>query len=175
MIILGGHDKVWADKMFSLGLIPSSTGLPGGKKMAKNMSHYPNKEGLFSEKTFELIKEGFNIPLFDVYSKLQNNNKKHFIPINEDMKEMWLEEASSEEEKQLIEKSMGALSDDPNIVSADISELTVPEPKPKKPREPIFKYICPECKNKVSGADGIYIVCGNCDVPYEQQELKRKK
>jgi predicted SprT family Zn-dependent metalloprotease len=36
------HNKEWAWKMEDLGLVPSDTGLPGGKKTGQQMSHYPD-------------------------------------------------------------------------------------------------------------------------------------
>lgn len=41
------HDKEWADKMEALGLMPSDTGRPGGKKTGQNMGDYAIKGGLF--------------------------------------------------------------------------------------------------------------------------------
>lgn len=31
----GGHDDIWANKMMQVGLIPSNTGIPGGRKTGK--------------------------------------------------------------------------------------------------------------------------------------------
>ena len=36
----GYHNKEWANKMQSIGLMPSNTGEPGGKKTGKQMTHY---------------------------------------------------------------------------------------------------------------------------------------
>jgi predicted SprT family Zn-dependent metalloprotease len=41
------HNKEWAYKMDTIGLIPSDTGEPGGKKTGQNMTHYINPEGAF--------------------------------------------------------------------------------------------------------------------------------
>lgn len=35
----GGHDDIWANKMMQVGLIPSNTGIPGGRKTGKKMTH----------------------------------------------------------------------------------------------------------------------------------------
>ena len=43
----GMHNKQWAEKMKSLGLMPSHTGLTGGKKTGQKMKHYPIPDGLF--------------------------------------------------------------------------------------------------------------------------------
>ena len=45
----GYHNKEWADKMEDVGLIPSDTGCPGGKKTGQNMSDYPAGNGKFLE------------------------------------------------------------------------------------------------------------------------------
>lgn len=43
----GYHNKEWADKMESLGLIPSSTGKEGGKRTGQRMSHWVKENGAF--------------------------------------------------------------------------------------------------------------------------------
>lgn len=49
------HDKEWADKMESIGLMPSSTGRPGGKRTGRRVSHYIIEGGDFdiAEKKFK--------------------------------------------------------------------------------------------------------------------------
>lgn len=41
------HNREWADKMKSLGLMPSSTGKPGGKETGRRVTHYITP-GLFT-------------------------------------------------------------------------------------------------------------------------------
>ncbi len=45
----GYHNKEWAAKMEAIGLMPSSTGKPGGKKTGQDMADYPIAGGLFEE------------------------------------------------------------------------------------------------------------------------------
>lgn len=45
---LGYHNHEWAQKMIEIGLMPSSTGRPGGHLVGQKMSHYPIEGGLFS-------------------------------------------------------------------------------------------------------------------------------
>jgi predicted SprT family Zn-dependent metalloprotease len=49
------HDKEWADKMESVGLMPSSTGIEGGKRTGRRVSHYIIEGGAFdkAEKKFK--------------------------------------------------------------------------------------------------------------------------
>jgi len=41
------HNKEWANKMESVGLMPSTTGEPGGKKTGQGMTHYIIPGGAF--------------------------------------------------------------------------------------------------------------------------------
>lgn len=43
----GYHNKEWADKMIEVGLMPSSTGAPGGKTTGPSMNDYPIEGGVF--------------------------------------------------------------------------------------------------------------------------------
>jgi len=53
----GYHNKQWADKMLAVGLIPSSTGEPGGKMTGQNMSDYPQENGRFLQALDKMPKE----------------------------------------------------------------------------------------------------------------------
>lgn len=48
------HDKQFAAKMDSVGLVPSNTGQPGGKRTGQNMTHYVQAGGPF-ETAFNAI------------------------------------------------------------------------------------------------------------------------
>lgn len=41
------HTKAWADKMESIGLMPSDTGMPGGKRTGAKMTHFVVSGGAF--------------------------------------------------------------------------------------------------------------------------------
>jgi len=43
----GYHNKEFAEKMISVGLMPSTTGKPGGKTVGQKMSDYPIENGRF--------------------------------------------------------------------------------------------------------------------------------
>lgn len=43
----GYHDKQWGEKMEAIGLMPSNTAMPGGKKTGQQMAHYVIEAGLF--------------------------------------------------------------------------------------------------------------------------------
>ena len=43
----GYHNSEWADRMESIGLMPSDTGAPGGKRVGQRMTHYIIPGGAF--------------------------------------------------------------------------------------------------------------------------------
>lgn len=60
----GGHNKEWAAKMDSIGLTPTSTGAPGGKRTGRNMTHMIDAGGPFDVACSELLVAGFDLPWF---------------------------------------------------------------------------------------------------------------
>lgn len=56
------HNTEWGEKMESIGLMPSNTGKPGGKKTGQQMDHYIIENGLFQKKTDVFLKDGFKFP-----------------------------------------------------------------------------------------------------------------
>jgi len=57
----GYHDTVWADKMESIGIGPSSTGKPGGKRTGYRVSDYTIPGGAFETAFRALAKDGFEV------------------------------------------------------------------------------------------------------------------
>lgn len=170
-----GHDDAWGKKMMEIGLIPTSTGLPGGKKKAKNMTHYPSENGLFAKKTYELIVEhDLKIPIFDSYGAYVNKGNT-YMGINEELKENWILNSENPEEKEKVEKALSSLSNDPTIISANINDLIVVKKPKAKPLEPKFNYICPSCESKITGKEGLKVFCLECDELFEMQPKKERK
>jgi predicted SprT family Zn-dependent metalloprotease len=57
----GYHNREWATKMESIGLVPSHTGMPGGKRTGQKMSHYIAPAGLFQHHWQILADRGFRL------------------------------------------------------------------------------------------------------------------
>jgi hypothetical protein len=55
------HDKQWVAKMKSVGVQPSSTGVPGGKETGGHMSHYLVPDGPFARAFAELAATGWGL------------------------------------------------------------------------------------------------------------------
>lgn len=61
------HNKEWADKMESIGLMPSSTGQPGGNKTGDCMGDYAINGGLFLKACADLVTNEFRLSWYDRY------------------------------------------------------------------------------------------------------------
>lgn len=59
------HNREWADRMLSIGLCPSDTGLPGGKMTGRRMDHYVINEGAFHRACEELLAKEFSLRWID--------------------------------------------------------------------------------------------------------------
>ncbi|WP_143484270.1 SprT-like domain-containing protein [Acidithiobacillus marinus] len=61
------HNKEWAVFMEKLGLMPSSTGRVGGKRVGEHMDHYILDGGPFYRSCADLITQSFRLSWFDRY------------------------------------------------------------------------------------------------------------
>lgn len=63
------HNAEWADKMEAIGLMPSSTGLPGGRRVGDCMADYVIPNGRFAAAVDELLSsQRFGITWFDRFT-----------------------------------------------------------------------------------------------------------
>jgi len=56
-----GHNKEWAAKMVEVGLMPSSTGMPGGKMTGASINHYILPDGQYARAYTKLRTKGFKL------------------------------------------------------------------------------------------------------------------
>lgn len=55
------HNREWADRMRTIGLMPSHTGAPGGKETGQQVTHYIDPEGAFATAAAALLASGFQL------------------------------------------------------------------------------------------------------------------
>jgi hypothetical protein len=55
----GYHNREWAHRMDGIGLCPSDTGQPGGKRTGQIMSHFIVEGGPFHQAYTTLLEQGF--------------------------------------------------------------------------------------------------------------------
>jgi SprT-like family protein len=61
----GYHNHQWAERMEHIGLMPSSTGKPGGDKTGQHMGDYVIPDGPFDLAAKELLRNRFRISWYD--------------------------------------------------------------------------------------------------------------
>lgn len=67
------HNREWAEKMESIGLMPSNTGIPGGKKTGQQMTHYIISGGLFERVCAALLFDGFHLSWGEIVADIDEN------------------------------------------------------------------------------------------------------
>lgn len=72
----GYHDKLWADKMEKVGLMPSNTGDEGGKRTGQQMTHYIIKGGKYEKFALMFLKSHkIKLTSFPLPSNSSSQNK----------------------------------------------------------------------------------------------------
>ena len=145
------HNKEWADKMEKIGLMPSSTGKPGGARTGQRMSDYvlPNKA--FIKECEALVNGGFNIPWVDRFSI-----RNYGLDVKPDLE---LEPLGLD--KDTLIKLTTSIE---TILGESFASEEVPEPKGR------IKscYQCPFCEIKVWGKPELNLKCTDCDEDLEE-------
>src|SRR5690606_37233909 len=65
------HNKEWADKMEQVGLMPSNTGEPGGKRTGDRMTHYILQGGAFERRCDQLLTRAYTLSWLDRFSPMR--------------------------------------------------------------------------------------------------------
>lgn len=68
----GYHNKEWADKMEEIGLMPSDTGAPGGKRTGQHMTHYIIPGGKY-EQAFNAMPQEYTLPFTSLEGDLMRS------------------------------------------------------------------------------------------------------
>ncbi|NIE78371.1 SprT family zinc-dependent metalloprotease [Pantoea sp. Ap-967] len=139
----GYHNKEWAEKMEAIGLMPSSTGKPGGKKTGEKMADYAIDGGPFMQATDVLLGTDFRISWFDRHP-----------PAGTEVAAIFGEAGGG-----------GDDDDDGDDMGGGMLEPVAPGNKSNRD-----KYRCPNCGAQAWGKPGLKLLCGgdDCDgAPFE--------
>jgi predicted SprT family Zn-dependent metalloprotease len=146
----GYHNKIWAEEMKKIGLIPSDTGEPGGKEVGQHVSHYIDPNGAFIQKTRQLIASGYTLNWYEVTDKpVQYFNQKDI-----DTRIERVGENSYEIDKTAVVKGKLVKK------TADNTYALIMEPEEKKRSGVRVKYSCACCS--VWGKEGLVLKCCRC-------------
>ena len=134
----GYHNQQWANKMESIGLMPSHTGAPGGKRTGQHMNDHPIAGGHFLKASKKLVKKKqFTLPWVDRFAQPASADPDH------------------------------ALGDVDELLTLTLSDLvpeaiTVKQPTKAKGMSK-FKYSCPGCSNNLWAKPGMNVMCVDCE------------
>lgn len=157
----GYHNQEWADKLESVGLMPSHNGRPNGKKTGQNMSDYVIPGGRLEEIYKSLVSENCIVTWYDRIILSSN--------LSEPLK------ASLEQQIKSIQQSgigVDKLHEKNEIVKT-LSKIEIIKAKPPgdNSEKNKKKYSCPGCRNNVWGKPNMNIVCGDCLKQFILQDL----
>lgn len=129
----GYHNKEWAEKMDEVGLTPTDTGEPGGKRVGDRMTHMIERRGKFDLICEELLTRDFLITWLDRFPPL---TKESLSGIDDEIiKVLGLDELEGDE---------------------GIGE-------PKKQTRIKYEHECNEGIVRVWGGKSLNIKCGDCE------------
>ncbi|MDK4565666.1 hypothetical protein QG053_11620, partial [Kingella kingae] len=146
----GYHNKEWADKMESIGLMPSDTFQEGGNRTGQKMGDYPLEGGKFQAACEKLVASGYFIKWID-RTLLRLPPNLH------------------EQPKKLPENDIQAILAAPlvNFNPDDvINQITQSTSK--------NRYVC-SCGCKVWGKKGLNITCNLCGSAFVYQDTTTAK
>ena len=131
------HNEEWAAKMESIGLYPSDTGRPGGKRTGDAMADYVIEGGAFDQAFKSLMTRNFALSWLDRFpiSVEQLAATLHQLP----------------EEVQLA------------ITEQEAKELSIQVIKEEPKKQSTSGYYCPMCLMRVWGKKGLALKCIKCE------------
>lgn len=164
------HNREWAQKMIEVGLMPSSTGVPGGARTGQVMSDYIVKGGKFA-RIFEEMKKhnNFQLKWIDRFAA-----ERVFDPAFHDTSI----NIQAEGVTTVLTPSVKVQNSDPsqnqqlNVRNEIRYSALLPKEfileKPVRHKKSKSKYRCPGCLTHVWGRPGLNLLCGDCSQPYEE-------
>ncbi|CAM2164597.1 Zinc metalloproteinase Mpr protein [Burkholderia latens] len=140
----GYHNREWAFRMESIGLMPSNTGEPGGRKVGEQMTHYIVDGGPFDRACAALITREFRLSWFDRF------------PAERPRAPVAVAGGLDDDD----DDPDGDEGDDVGGIDLGLVELPPTEPVNKSNR---ITYRCPVCGDRIWGKPGIIALCGQND------------
>ncbi len=146
------HNKEWADKMESIGLMPSHTGEPGGMRTGDRMADYIIEGGRFEQAIERLVGQGFELKWMD-----------RFIAITRGYHEL------DRESGDFAPMTASILAENLDMDEAETEALEIDYSRVVQAKQGNrSKYSCPDCGTNLWGKPGLNIVCGDCEVRFNE-------
>lgn len=150
------HNTEWADKMEEIGLMPSSTSRPGGKRVGQYMGDYVISGGRFEQATADLLSTGFMISWLDRFPVQ--------LPASHVYPEVSASVPVADNARLTAERPVSLLPASALEAPSATLIATFIEKTKTGNRSNRSKYSCPSCTLNVWGKPGLKIGCVTCDV-----------
>lgn len=154
------HNDEWANKMERIGLMPSSTGQPGGKRTGDMMADYAIRGGRFLSACEELLTGSFKLSWYDRFP-----SEEH-VRIGAQSQATRIEGIQGTTVPMSSNQALAsAIRPGGNVRNPAASQI--PDTESGQPQTPNksnrIKYTCSGCKNiSVWGKPSISLICGKC-------------
>lgn len=150
------HNTEWADKMESIGLMPSSNSRPGGKRVGQLMGDYVIPGGYFEQATADLLATGFMISWLDRYPVQ--------MPSSHGSAEPWPQiTGTSNDANPGVMPSLSLPAAALDVPTANTRIASFIEKPKSGNRSNRSKYVCPSCGMAAWGKPGLLIACVSCN------------
>ncbi|MEM9775513.1 MAG: SprT-like domain-containing protein [Chloroflexota bacterium] len=148
------HNRQWANKMISIGLMPSHTGQPGGKQTGQQMSDYPMPGEKF-EKAFNEWKAAGNTIRWADIEAFRN------IGVMVDLNNLTADQLGvSLSPIGLVTDSAAAVTMAQQIPDFNqlLQSLSMEKKRPKSKQ----KFQCSVCRQNAWAKPTAHLICGDC-------------
>jgi len=152
------HNDEWANKMQAIGLMPTSTGQPGGRRTGDRMADYAIEGGPFLIAASELITGQFRISWYDRFGPSNLPAMTQNLVSAQVSESMGLPAAPAKL-NQAVHSSNSDEENEAGSSNEGITMLIAPPIAPSKANK--IKYSCP-CQQNVWGKPGMQLICGKC-------------
>lgn len=180
----GYHNQEWASKMEEIGLMPSSTGMPGGARTGEAIMDYVMLDKPFMRACRSLIIKGFSFPLLDrfpvfrvdspitVYDdkgnpvildqqyRLKNSQSVPVSAYKEDLSVIAVEQREAQ--------SVALPDVDINLTSTDVPDKVMTT-RPKRHSGRV-KYMCKGCSCLFWAKPGLNVGCLDCNLKFQEED-----
>ena len=152
----GYHNHEWANKMEVIGLMPSSTGAPGGKRIGQKMADYPIAGGRFEMQCMALIESGYIFSWMDRILAHQTIVVPSEVPTSPAPINV-IQIETRAQVAALLQTNFIELF--PNCTSAQVIQRRAVNAK--------TKYQCPGCKTNLWGKPDLKVDCQACKTEFQ--------
>ncbi|WP_288105560.1 SprT-like domain-containing protein [Limnobacter sp.] len=152
------HNSEWAQKMEEIGLMPTSTGLPGGERTGMNVTHYIKPDGHFAIACKALIGAGFAIDWFDRHAPVEPTKLTHVY------EELEKQNLLVPMEPPPI-KDIAQPKDTKTLPNKPVQTVSILSPAPKRVSQQV-RMQCTGCGTKVTVSKQVKLICGECQLQF---------